>query len=87
MCYTSFRRREKQFLYKTKGMISMSILGRLTKRNITGKPMRSFAIIIALAASAFALLLCIGGRDAPEQQLRNTMLNIYGGAEIQFSLH
>ncbi|MBR4627213.1 MAG: hypothetical protein IKO47_05880 [Ruminococcus sp.] len=61
----------------------MSILGRLTKRNITGKPMRSFAIILALAASAFALLLCIGGRDAPKQQLRKTMLNTYGGAEIQ----
>lgn len=61
----------------------MSILGRLTKRNITGKPMRSFAIIIALAASAFALLLCIGGRDAPKQQLKNMMLNAYGGAEIQ----
>ncbi len=64
-------------------MISMSILGRMTKRNITGKPMRSFAIILALAASAFALLLCIGGRDAPRQQLRKTMLNLYGGAEIQ----
>ncbi len=62
---------------------SMSILGRLTKRNITGKPMRSFAIILALAASAFALLLCIGGRDAPEQQLRKNILNAYGGAEIQ----
>jgi len=62
----------------------MSILGRLTKRNILGKPMRSFAIIIALAASAFALLLCIGGRDAPEQQLRKSILNTYGGAEIQF---
>jgi|GEM_PF-1345450 ABC-type antimicrobial peptide transport system permease subunit len=61
----------------------MSILGRLTKRNITGKPMRSFAIILALAASAFALLLCIGGRDAPEQQLRKNILNAYGGAEIQ----
>ena len=61
----------------------MSILGRLTKRNITGKPMRSFAIILALAASAFALLLCLGGRDAPEQQLRKNILNAYGGAEIQ----
>ncbi|SDB50488.1 ABC-type transport system, involved in lipoprotein release, permease component [Ruminococcaceae bacterium FB2012] len=61
----------------------MSILGRMTRRNILGKPMRSFAIIIALAASAFALLLCIGGRDAPEQQIRNMLLNIYGGAEIQ----
>ena len=61
----------------------MSILGKLTKRNIIGKPMRSFAIIIALAASAFALLLCIGGRDAPEQQLRNLILSTYGGAEIQ----
>ena len=61
----------------------MSILGRLTKRNITGKPMRSFAIILALAASAFALLLCIGGREAPKQQLRKTILNAYGGAEIQ----
>ena len=62
----------------------MSIIGRMTRRNITGKPMRSFAIIIALAASAFALLLCIGGRDAPEYQLRSLMLNIYGGAEIEF---
>ena len=61
----------------------MSILGRLTKRNITGKPMRSFAIIFALAASAFALLLCIGGRDAPKKQLRKNLLNAYGGAEMQ----
>ena len=61
----------------------MSILGRLTKRNITGKPMRSFAIILALAASSFAFLLCIGGREAPEKQLRNNILNAYGGAEIQ----
>lgn len=64
-------------------MISMSILGRLTKRNITGKPMRSIAIILALAASAFALLLCVGGREAPEQQLRNNMLNAYGGSELR----
>lgn len=56
----------------------------MTRRNITGKPIRSFAVIIALAASAFALLLCIGGRDAPEQQLRELMLNVYGGAEIEF---
>ena len=61
----------------------MSIIGRLIFRNITGKPMRALAIIVALAASAFALLLCIGGRDAPEQQLRKTLLNTYGGAEIQ----
>ena len=62
----------------------MSILGKLTRRNITGKPMRSFAIILALAASAFALLLCMGGREAPEQQLRKNILSSYGGAEIQF---
>lgn len=61
----------------------MSIVGRLTLRNITGKPMRSLAIIVALAASAFALLYCIGGRDAPEQQLRIMLLNLYGGAEIR----
>ena len=69
--------------FQKKEMMSMSILGRLTKRNITGKPMRSFAIIFALAASAFALLLCIGGREAPKQQLRKNLLNAYGGAEIQ----
>ncbi|MBR6045454.1 MAG: hypothetical protein IKP47_07460 [Ruminococcus sp.] len=62
----------------------MSIIRKMTRRNITGKPIRSFAVIIALAASAFALLLCIGGRDAPEQQLRELMLNVYGGAEIEF---
>ena len=61
----------------------MSILGRLIKRNIMGKPVRSLAIIVALAASAFALLLCIGGRDAPEQQMRKMLLNTFGGAEIQ----
>ncbi|MBQ2580217.1 MAG: ABC transporter permease, partial [Ruminococcus sp.] len=60
----------------------MSILGRLTMRNILRKPMRSFAIIIALAASAFALLFCIAGREAPEQQVREQMLRTYGGAEI-----
>ena len=61
----------------------MSILGKLTMRNILGKPLRSFAIIIALAASAFAMLFCIGGRDAPEQQVRLMMLNRLGGAEMQ----
>ena len=60
----------------------MSILGRLTLRNITGKPLRSFAIIIALAASAFAMLFCVGGRNAPEQELRRTLLNYYAGSEI-----
>lgn len=67
---------------KTERDDTVSILARLTKRNILGKPMRSFAIIFALAASAFALLLCVGGRDAPEQQLRKTLLEIYGGSEI-----
>ena len=60
----------------------MSILGRLTMRNILRKPLRSFAIIIALAASAFALLFCIAGREAPEQALRDQILRIYGGAEM-----
>lgn len=60
----------------------MSILGRLIRRNITGKPLRSFAIIIALAASAFAMLFCIAGREAPEQAMRERMLAAYGGAEM-----
>ncbi len=60
----------------------MSIVGRLIRRNILGKPLRSAAIIIALAASAFALLFCVEGREAPERELRNMMLRAYGGAEI-----
>ncbi len=60
----------------------MSILGRLIRRNILGKPLRSFAIIFALAASAFAMLFCISGREAPEHVLRDTMLRVYGGAEL-----
>ena len=60
----------------------MSILGRLTVRNILRKPLRSFAIIIALAASAFALLFCIAGREAPEQAMRDQMLRVYGGSEL-----
>ncbi|MBQ8922590.1 MAG: FtsX-like permease family protein [Oscillospiraceae bacterium] len=60
----------------------MSILSRLTRRNIFGKPFRSFAIIIALAASAFAMLFCVAGRKAPEQELRRVLLNAYGGAEL-----
>ena len=60
----------------------MSILGRLTLRNILGKPMRSVAIIIALAASAFAMLFCISGREAPEHAMREQMLSVYGGAEM-----
>lgn len=60
----------------------MSILGRLIRRNIMGKPFRSFAIIIALAASAFAMLFCIAGREAPEHAMREQLLNIYGGAEL-----
>ncbi len=60
----------------------MSILGRLIIRNIFGKPLRSLAIITALAASAFALLFSIGGRDAPAVELRNMMLRSYGGSEI-----
>ena len=60
----------------------MSIVARLIRRNILGKPLRSAAIIIALAASAFALLFCIEGREAPERELRNMLLRAYGGAEI-----
>ncbi len=60
----------------------MSILGRLTMRNIIRKPLRSAAIIIALAASAFALLFCISGREAPEHAVREQMLRVYGGAEM-----
>ena len=60
----------------------MFILGRLIRRNITGKPLRSFAIIIALAASAFAMLFCVAGREAPEQAMRERMLAAYGGAEM-----
>ena len=60
----------------------MSILGRLIRRNILGKPMRSFAIIIALAASAFAMLFCIAGREAPEHAMRERLLNAYGGSEM-----
>lgn len=60
----------------------MSILSRLIRRNIMGKPFRSFAIIIALAASAFAMLFCIAGREAPEHAMREQLLNVYGGAEM-----
>lgn len=60
----------------------MSILGRLIKRNILRKPLRSFSIIIALAASAFALLFCIAGREAPEQAMRQQILAAYGGSEL-----
>ncbi|SDB42057.1 MacB-like core domain-containing protein [Ruminococcaceae bacterium FB2012] len=60
----------------------MSILGRLTRRNIFGKPLRSAAIVIALAASSFALLFCIEGREAPAQQVRNNILRAYAGAEV-----
>jgi len=61
----------------------MSILSRLTRRNIFRKPFRSFAIIFALAASAFAMLFCIAGRKAPEQELRMLLLNVFGGSEIE----
>ncbi len=60
----------------------MSILSRLIKRNILGKPLRSFAIIIALAASAFAMLFCIAGREAPEHAMRQQLLSVYGGSEM-----
>ena len=60
----------------------MSILGRLIMRNILGKPLRSLAIIVALAASAFAMLFCVEGRKAPEENIRKMMLNAYGGSEI-----
>ena len=62
----------------------MFILGRLIRRNITGKPLRSFAIIIALAASAFAMLFCVAGREAPEQAMRERMLAAYGGESLYF---
>ncbi len=61
----------------------MSILSRLTLRNIFGKSFRSFAIVIALTASAFAMLFCAAGRKAPEQELRMLILNIYGGSELE----
>ncbi len=60
----------------------MTILARLTLRNMLGKPMRSFAIIAALMASAFAMLFSIGGRDAPAVEMRNMLLRNYGGAEL-----
>lgn len=60
----------------------MSILGRLTLRNIFGKPMRSAAITVALAASAFALLLVVGGRNAPEKAYREMIMKRFGGCEM-----
>ncbi len=58
------------------------IRAKLVLRNVIGKPLRTFIVIISLAAAAFAALFCIAGINSAKNDLRDFFSSNYGETNI-----
>ena len=58
------------------------IRAKLVLRNVIGKPLRSFIIILSLAAAAFAALFCIAGIHSAKNDLKDFFAANYGDMDI-----
>ena len=58
------------------------IRAKLVLRNVLGKPLRTFIIVISLAAAAFAALFCIAGINTAKNDLRDFFNANYGDADM-----
>lgn len=58
------------------------IRANLVLRNVIGKPLRTFIVIISLAAAAFAALFCIAGINSAKNDLRDFFSSNYGETNI-----
>ena len=55
---------------------------KLTIRNILHKPLRTVAVVIALAAAAFAALFCISGVNSARNRTQDFFSSSYGNADM-----
>lgn len=58
------------------------IRAKLVLRNVISKPLRTFIVILSLAAAAFAALFCIAGINSARNDLKDFFRANYGDADL-----